>query len=153
MCYGVPLKILNDAKVSEHGADKIRAELRRNDAAVDSELVFLPILSPKPPLTGAIPNWAYSITNASRLNPTNGILLVARLDGPTPEIARSLVDKAMQAEADGLWGRAYFDSRGLTNGSYKIGDDWMRGSAQVTTRLGFERSSTANLARFRRAFP
>ena len=46
-------------------------------------------------LTGPLPNWVYGTTNAALLNPTNGILLVARLDGPTPQIASDLVDKAI----------------------------------------------------------
>ena len=66
------------------------------------------------PLAGPLPNWTYGVTNAAALNPTNGILMVARLDGPTASIAQGLVDKALQAERDGLWGRAYFDARGLT---------------------------------------
>jgi tetratricopeptide (TPR) repeat protein len=49
-----------------------------------------------------------------------------------------LVDKAMQAETNGLWGRAYFDLRGLTNGAYKLGDDWLRGAADAARRSGFE---------------
>ncbi len=57
------------------------------------------------------------------LNCTNGLLLVSRLDGPTPEIASGLVDKAMAAESNGFWGRAYFDARGLqTNNTYYLGD-------------------------------
>src|SRR5207247_11155568 len=71
---------------------------------------------------------------AASLHPTNGILMVTRLDGPTAAIARGLVDKAIQAETDGLWGRAYFDVRGLTNGSYKLGDDWIR-SEEHTSEL------------------
>jgi uncharacterized protein (TIGR03790 family) len=138
LCYGVPLKIVHDPKLNEPGADKVRAELRRNDAAVDSELALLPIVQPKPPLVGPIPNRFYGVTNTALLSPTNGLLLVSRLDGPSPEIARALVDKALEAETNGLWGRAYFDARGITNGSYKIGDDWIRGGAQVTSRFGFE---------------
>ena len=81
--------------------------------AVDSELAWLPLVKMDFPLTGPFPNWVYGVTNAALLNPTNGILLVARLDGPTADIANGLVDKAMQAERDGLWGRAYFDARGI----------------------------------------
>jgi uncharacterized protein (TIGR03790 family) len=44
----------------------------------------------------------------------------------------------MQAETNGLWGRAYFDLRGLTNGDYKKGDDWLRGAAEAARRYGFE---------------
>jgi hypothetical protein len=49
-----------------------------------------------------------------------------------------LVDKAMAAETNGLWGRAYFDLRGLTNTSYQMGDQWLRGTAEVCRRIGFE---------------
>ncbi len=153
LCYGVPLKILSDPKLTEEGSERIRVELRRNEASVDSELALLPIASPKLPLFGAIPNPLYATTNASALNPTNGLLMVARLDGPSPEIARGLVDKALQAEADGLWGRAYFDARGLTNTSYKMGDDWMRGAAQLVSRLGFETVLDNEPATFPVSFP
>ena len=60
-------------------------------------------------------------TNSALLNPTNGVLLVARLDGPTPAIARGLVDKALQAETDGLWGRAYFDLRNIKEPGLQAG--------------------------------
>lgn len=153
LCYGVPLKIVNDPSVTEEGMEKVRTELRRNDAAVDSELAVLPVLSPKPQITGVVPNRTYGATNALLLSPTNGVLLVGRLDGPTPEIARGLVDKAIQAEIDGLWGRAYFDIRGLTNTSYKIGDDWIRGGADVARRLGFETVVDQERTTFSAGFP
>jgi uncharacterized protein (TIGR03790 family) len=153
LCYGVPLKILNNPRLSEEGMEKLRPELKRNDAAVDSELALLPVINPKPPIYGAVPNRLYGATNSALLSPTNGVLLVARLDGPSPEIARGLVDKAIQAEADGLWGRAYFDSRGLTNGPYQLGDDWIRGAAEVTSRLGFETVLDREPATFPASFP
>jgi uncharacterized protein (TIGR03790 family) len=40
-------------------------------------------------------------------------VMVCRLDGPTPGIARGLVDKAIYAEKTGLHGFAYIDSRGI----------------------------------------
>src|SRR5580704_15241556 len=74
-----------------------------------------------------------------RLIPTNGILLVARLDGPTAAIAGNLVDKAVEAERDGLWGRGYFDARGLERtDSYFMGDQWILTAAQISKQLGFE---------------
>ena len=39
--------------------------------------------------------------------------MVSRLDGPTPAIAKQLVDQALAAERDGLSGKAYVDSRGM----------------------------------------
>lgn len=41
------------------------------------------------------------------------ILMVSRLDAPTAELAKGLVDKALQAERSGLDGTVYFDARGL----------------------------------------
>jgi len=92
------------------------------------------------PLTGPFPNWLYCATNAALFDPTNGILLVARLDGPSAEIASNLVDKAMAAERDGLWGRGYFDARGLdkSDTNYIEGDEWILGAAEIAHELGFE---------------
>ncbi len=136
LCYGVPLKIAEDASIVEFGVEKVNPVMRRNGAAVDSELSLLPWRAI--PLTGPLRNPLYGATNGADLNPRNGLLMVARLDGPTPAIARALVDKAMEAETNGLWGRAYFDERGLTNGDYKTGDDWIDTAAQCAQHFGFE---------------
>lgn len=138
LCYGVPLKIEADPRVNEPGFENARPENRRNEAAVDNELAVLPLHYANVPISGPIANRLYATTNQTLLNPTNGLLMVARLDGPTPEIAAALVDKAMQAERDGLWGRGYFDGRGLTNGNYKVGDDIIAGSEQSAAHYGFE---------------
>ena len=121
LCYGVPLKIAADPDLHELAADNLQPELRRNEAAVDSELAWLPLSKNDVTLSGPLPNWVYGATNTALLNPTNGILLVARLDGPTPEIARGLVDKALEAERDGMWGRAYFDERNIQRSRLQAG--------------------------------
>lgn len=138
LCYGVPLKIRKDATLHEPEESTLRPELRRNEAAVDSELACLPLTYSGYTLAGLLVNPLYSVTNASLLHPTNGVLMVARLDAPTPALARGLVEKALQAEADGLWGRAYFDLRNIADPGYKIGDDWIRSASQVAQMLGFD---------------
>jgi uncharacterized protein (TIGR03790 family) len=40
-------------------------------------------------------------------------LLTCRLDGPTPEIAKRLVDDSLEAEKEGLQGKVYVDARGI----------------------------------------
>jgi len=143
LCYGVPLKIQRDDTLIEAGASQLRAELRRNEAAVDSELVWLPRLREEVMLAGLMTNVFYGTTNASLLHPTNGVLLVGRLDGPSADIARGLVDKALEAERDGLWGRAYVDARGIKEGNLKIGDDLMHGAAQFcSAEFGFSWQTT-----------
>src|SRR5216117_3110409 len=42
LCYGVPTKILRDEKLVEPAAEQLPAELRRNEASVDSQLACLP---------------------------------------------------------------------------------------------------------------
>src|SRR5581483_3255372 len=100
VCYGVPLRILEDPGLVESNQDRIDPILRRNGAAVDADLALLPSAG-KFHLTGPVINPFFAATNASRLGPASGEFLVGRLDGPTPLIARQLVDKAMQAERDG----------------------------------------------------
>ena len=127
--------------------------MRRDEAAADSELALLPLIEERLPLAGPWRNPVYTTTNAALLHPTNGVLLVTRLDGPTPAIARGLVDKALQAEADGLWGRAYFDLRNITDPAYKLGDIWMRSAADVCRHMGFEVVVDENPGTFPAAFP
>jgi uncharacterized protein (TIGR03790 family) len=140
LCYGVPLKISSDPELHEVVNSNQPPQFQRNEAAVDSELAWLPMIEMNLSLAGPLQNWTYGATNTASLNPTNGILLVARLDGPTAGIARGLVDKALQAERDGLWGRAYFDARGLPQSqtNYWMGDEWILGAAQISRVLGFE---------------
>jgi uncharacterized protein (TIGR03790 family) len=153
LCYGVPLRISEDSNLKEPGTDKMRPEMRRNGACVDSELTLLPLMEQRLPLHGTINNLTYGATNTGVLHPTNGVLLVSRLDGPTPEIARGLVDKAIQAETDGLWGRAYFDLRNISDPAFKIGDDWIRNASEMCRRFGFETVVDHNPATIPAGFP
>ncbi|MGO8837896.1 MAG: TIGR03790 family protein [Limisphaerales bacterium] len=154
LCWGVPLKIAADPNLHEPVRENVRPELLRNEAAVDSELAWLPLVQMNIPLSGPLPNWVYGATNTALLNPTNGILLVARLDGPGVDIARGLVDKALDAERDGLWGRTYFDARGLdkTN-SYYEGDMWIMNAGEICRELGFESTVDKNPETFPADFP
>jgi len=153
LCYGVPLRILPDPDLKEPLEETTRPEFRRNEAAVDSELACLPLINRKFPLAGPMRNSLYTATNAAWLHPTNGLLMVARLDGPTPEIARGLVDKAIQAETDGLWGRNYFDWRSVADPAMKLGDDWIRTAADMSRLLGFETITNDQEATFPPGFP
>lgn len=155
LCYGVPLKIAADPNLREPARENTRPELQRNEAAVDSELAWLPLLKMNVPFSGPLPNWIYGVTNAAMLHPTNGILLVARLDGPGVNIALGLVDKALAAERDGLWGRAYFDARGLpqSDTNYILGDEWILGAGEICRELGFETIVDKNPDTFPADFP
>ena len=154
LCYGVPLRIAHDATLTEPGTEKLSPELQRNGAAVDTQLALLPASGQKFPWAGVFRSPFYGLTNANEFNPTNGLLMVTRLDGPSPAIARGLVDKAIEAETNGLWGAAYFDTRGLaTNDNYRLGDDFIRGAAMVAKRFGFETEINDQPETFPAGFP
>jgi uncharacterized protein (TIGR03790 family) len=155
LCYGVPLKIADDADIHEAGDanPKFPSWLLGNGASVDSELAWLPLLENAERLSGPMPNRLYGVTNADLLDPTNGILLVTRLDGPSADIAMGLVKKSLEAEQNGLWGRAYFDARGITSGNYAMGDEWILKSADLSRRMGFETIVDNNPDTFPADFP
>jgi uncharacterized protein (TIGR03790 family) len=153
LCYGVPFRISEAPSFQEEGAAALKTELRRNEAAVDSELAALPILGQKPLLAGWLPNPGYSATNAHAIDPGNGVLMAARLDGPSLEIANGLVDKAIEAESNGFWGRAYFDLRNTSDPGLIQGDKWLGDAAEICRTLGFETVVDKKPSPFSTSFP
>ena len=154
VCYGVPLKIAPSAALDAMADKLTKPEFRRDEASVDSELAWLPLLKMNVPLIGPLPNLLYACTNHGMLSPLNGVLLVSRLDGPTPEIASGLVDKALAAESNGLWGRAYFDTRNEpTNNNYYLGDMWLRSAAEICRQQGFDVDVDTNPDTYPASYP
>jgi uncharacterized protein (TIGR03790 family) len=154
LCYGLPVKISDSPEVAEAEGTSHGSGTTRNEAAVDSELTWLPLIKNKVPLSGPLANSLYNCTNRAALSPTNGILLVTRLDGPAAEIANHLVDKALAAETNGFFGRTYFDIRGLARGnSYYEGDAWLLVSAEMCRELGFDMEMDTNAATFPASYP
>lgn len=138
LCFGVPLRILSEPGLVDAAQSRLPEQLRRNEAAVDSELAIWPTNLQPATLTGPIANPVYGRTNSADLHPGNGVFIVGRLDGPTVTIARGLIDQAMTAETNGLWGRAYFDLRGSTNQSLQAGERWLTIAADISQRVGYE---------------
>lgn len=131
---GMPLKIAPSPTIPP--SDLIRglpSEIAsRNDASVDSELTTLgmPLSSP----AGIFPNPYFRRFTRIVDDPVYpGLLLPARLDGPTPSIVRAMIDDSLAAERDGLYGWSYVDGRGITSGGYAEGDQWM-GNVVVSMR-------------------
>jgi uncharacterized protein (TIGR03790 family) len=137
LTYGMPYFIPNEPGLKEESFAKTPGPLQRNDACVDSELMLLPAVGHYD-FVGIAANPVGAATNGASIHPGRGVFMVSRLDGPTPAIARELVNKAVLAEQKGLWGHAYIDLRGLTDGPYKKGDTWITNAAQVAKRMGFE---------------
>lgn len=63
-----------------------------------------------------------------------GQYIVTRLDGPTPEIAKSLVDRAIAGEASWSKGKCYFDA----GGPYPTWDTRIQTAYQDSISLGYD---------------
>lgn len=71
------------------------------------------------------------------------VMMVARIDGPTPEVARRIIDDSLRVEAEGLAGTFYIDARGLNRDDlYSEYDrdlrrmaDWLRQKTEIKVVL------------------
>jgi uncharacterized protein (TIGR03790 family) len=85
----------------------------------------------------------FSVPAAVRLK-APPIVLTCRIDGPTPAVAKRLVDDALNTEAGGLKGDSYLDARGikwaraadLSGGSYGGYDESLRELAGLFRQAG-----------------
>src|ERR1051326_2657204 len=136
LCFGVPVKINPDPKLTEKNMQRWPEQFRRNEAAVDSELALLLVEFPK---YGYVPNPLYNYPDPTFREPMNlRMILVTRLDGTNADQAKALVDRAIEGERFGLIGRAYFDGRGIKSGGYALGDEWIRKCYELAKTAGFE---------------
>jgi uncharacterized protein (TIGR03790 family) len=131
---GIPLKIKTTIQPPSpeatppprpNGGDPIRGH---DEASVDSELSVLGAFRDDP--FGIINNPYYR-----RFSPildssvSVGLLLVARLDAPTADTVRRMIDDTLLAERLGLYGWAYIDRRSIPESGYREGDDWLQNAA------------------------
>ena len=116
---GVPLRISNDIDLIEPESSKIPSQFRVNCGSVDGELALLAIAE-RLSMTGFIANPYFEKMMPTSRDLSFGIR-VSRLDGPTLKSVCNLIDSSIEAEKNGLRGRAYFD----TGGPHELGDRWI----------------------------
>lgn len=101
LMYGIPLKIQ---------ATEASAALQETTvASVDSELAILS--QPGLPREGPLSNPYFQSDKPFR-DINIPILLVGRVDGPSPQRCKEMIDETILAERSGLWGNAYVDVSG-----------------------------------------
>lgn len=90
-------------------------QYKDSDASVDSELSLLWIDPSAYRLAGRSANpLHYTYPKPTEATaPETALLMVSRLDAPTPALAMQMVDRAIATEQQGLAGKAYLDARGL----------------------------------------
>ena len=90
-------------------------------AAVDSELAL--VREDHYSLDGWLPNKYFLGYRGKEIkNMPQKVLLVSRLDGPSEEIVRRIIDDSLQTEKEGLKGKAYFDARWPDPGDREVKD-------------------------------
>jgi len=103
------LKALRDEESKlKKQIDQVRKS--NQGAAVDSELAL--VMEDSYSLEGWLPNRHFPGFRGKRLEHVpQKVLMVSRLDGPSEEIVRRIIDDSLQVEKEGLSGTAYFDAR------------------------------------------
>src|SRR6266487_5924200 len=96
----------------------------RNEASVDSELSALGFLTRQ--ISGAVTNPYFQGFRPIAEVTAAPLLLVTRLDAPESATVRQMITDAIEAEKNGLWGRAFVDGSHETSGGKEVGDAWMR---------------------------
>jgi len=132
---GMPLKIRSQGKGVVPRSGQPGPIGTRDEASVDSELACLGL--GKVPAAGIIPNSYFRrFTGIVEAIADPGLLLVCRLDAPTEITVRGMIDDAISAERDGLWGWAYVDLRNIKSGGYAMGDEWLTEAVTNMRRHG-----------------
>jgi uncharacterized protein (TIGR03790 family) len=131
---GVPLKI---ADALNYVGDKVTGPPPMNTtnaAAVDSELATLGFRTRA--ISGAMNNPYYRSFTPMAEARRPDLLLVCRLDGPTPETVKRMITDGIDTEREGLTGFAYIDARGTSDPGYVSGDNWLYSVANTARRRG-----------------
>jgi uncharacterized protein (TIGR03790 family) len=109
-------------------------------AAVDSELAL--VMEDSYSLEGWLPNRHFLGFRGKRLeNMPQKVLMVSRLDGPSEEIVRRIIDDSLHVEKEGLSGTAYFDARWPDPGDkdvsgYALYDRSLHRTARTLDKIG-----------------
>jgi uncharacterized protein (TIGR03790 family) len=96
-----------------------RARKTLQGAAVDSELAL--VREDHYSLDGWLPNKYFFGYRGQKIeNMPQNVIVVSRLDGPSEEIVRRIIDDSLETEREGLRGTAYFDARWPAPGDKKL---------------------------------
>lgn len=129
---GVPVRISNDRMLLDTSLQGITEQYNVNRGSVDGELALL-IGPSNLSMTGFVPNPLFA--EADRESPDVArTIRVSRLDGPDVDQVKRLIDRTLQAETEGLKGRAYFD----IGGPYDLGDEWIRFASELAMDAFFD---------------
>jgi uncharacterized protein (TIGR03790 family) len=133
MMKGMPLKI---RAATAYAGDKPGAGPigDRNDASVDSEVAALGAFSDQ--ISGPLTNPYFQSYKPIGEVDHSALLLVCRLDAPQVATVRRMITDALEAEKNGLWGRAYIDGAHNSGSGLALGDQWLAAIRDQLHKVG-----------------
>ncbi|MFC7339164.1 TIGR03790 family protein [Haloferula chungangensis] len=140
---GVPLKIGGSPLPADFKSDPDDPISKRNEAAVDSELLLLGGLDA--PIQGVAPNFYFEGEKRFEDSKLSFMLLISRIDAATVATCKRMIRDAIQIEKTGLWGRAYIDY----SNRHQMGTSWLNSIQNECRAQGF--ATVAD--RFNQSFP
>ena len=120
--YGVPYGVNQDAALKLPDGQIPNAFTKLNCASVDSELAALAIGGV--PIYERLRNKYFKQDISFSESENSAYMLVGRIDAPTIDICKRMINDSIEVENTGLWGMAYLDLAYKGKG-YKVGDDWL----------------------------
>ena len=140
--YGIPTKIAEvegppgpvDPKTGKPTPAPGPAAGQAGAASVDSELTLLGL--PDHKTTGPLNNPYFRKDQPFFPGVPPVVMLVGRLDGPSPDVCRRVVTDALATEKAGLWGKVYIDLARKGAG-YEAGDEWLINAARLFGTSGW----------------
>ena len=129
LVHGMPLKIKDSREVPEGGSNQAW-QTQSDGASVDSELCLLGTFATS--FGSQTPNPYFRESEAFGDVSLPQMMMVGRIDGPTPELCRKMIDDATEVERNGLWGRAYVDLAQKTTNGFGVGENWLK---NIVTQL------------------
>jgi uncharacterized protein (TIGR03790 family) len=132
---GVPLKIKPYFEPVEGDKPNGQPEIAtHNEASVDSEISVLGVYTKQ--ISGVMNNPYFRMYQRIADTPIPPLLLVCRLDAPTPEFVRRMINDSVATEQAGLRGIVYVDARGTKTPGLVEGDKWLFGAADAARKKG-----------------
>ncbi len=131
---GIPLKFEDDLTLLEPEAlAKLPKSFQVNKGAVDSELAL--IAGPANlSMTACVANPLFEGVGVGSPD-AKRIVRVSRLDGPSSDSIKRVIERTILAEQTGLRGRAYFDFGG---GPHAKGNKWLKEAAEQASAAFFD---------------
>jgi len=122
---GIPLRIKNQPDAIQGAEQNLPKQFKVTHGSVDNELSIL-LGPPGASMTAFLKNPYFEAPSANSID-AQRVIFVSRLDGPSEASVIRLIDETLEAEMNGLVGRAYFD----VGGPHAKGDEWLRSAGEM----------------------